>query len=98
MKIRLAFAAITVTTLSVVLFTGCSPDAPPIRLSVCQEASAVPPYRVTYDDGSVVEVPSGDQQLSAIGPVDVPLSSVCAAIVGQWDHDRKSKGYVDLGQ
>lgn len=88
MRVRLAFAAITVTALSLV---SCQPSSPE-RPSVCESATMVPPYSVTYEDGSSVGVPSGVDQLSE-GHGDLSRGQVCALIVGQWDQDRKSSGY-----
>lgn len=87
MKVKIAFAVVTVAALGVVIAQGVSNPGP----TQCQvEASQVPPYSVTFEDGSGVTMPSGHEQM-----VDgVP----CDRVVSQWDDDRRFAGYVDLGQ
>lgn len=91
MRIKLAFAAITVAALTVV---GCqSKGSVTVEQSpsACQvEASQVPPYRVVFEDGSSVDVPSGHAQMVGGTP--------CDKVVEQWEYDRRFSGYVDLGQ
>ena len=95
MRIRLAFAAITVATLAFVTLAGCNPDAPARKapLSVCQRAEMVPSYSVTYEDGSRVAEPSGLVQLAELSADDVPRSVACNAIVQQYEDDRTLPGF-----
>lgn len=93
MRIRLAFAAITVTTLSAVLFTGCSPDAPdnqPRPLAPCDEANQLPPYVAAYEDGSTVNVPSGAELVAEAQANGDDLNAACLGFVAQYEDDQRA--------
>lgn len=89
MRIKIAFAAITLATLGTV---ACQAKGTvTTEQSACQvEASKVPPYSVTFEDGSGVTIPSGHEQMVGGTPCDKVLEA--------WDRDRRFAGYVDQGR
>lgn len=93
MRVKIAFTAVTLTTLSVVLFTGCDPSAPenqPRRVSPCVEANQLPPYTARYEDGSRVSVPSGAELVAEAQANGDDLNRACLGIVAQYREDERA--------
>lgn len=100
-SIKVAFVAITVASLAVV---ACRPntDTPTpqpgptvhIAQSECDRAMQVPPYSVTYEDGSKASIPSGPAQFKdMIADGEISEETVCVMINRQWRDDSAHQGY-----
>ena len=86
MRIRLAFVAITVATLTVV---ACNPDAPSTP-DPCQLASGLPAYDLVAVDGSAIHVPAGRDRVrdaSMDGLSGKALTRACDAFIAEYNHD-----------
>ena len=75
--------------------------------SLCERANDVPAYVVRFEDGSEAWVPPGRDQLYDSDivpdgdlPPGTPRATVCAAIYGQYVHDRQYNSFrtVDLAK
>lgn len=93
---RLAFAGLWSVTLAGVLVLGaCDPDAPDNQpkhypASACEEANTIPPYTARYEDGSLVQVPSGAELVAEAQANGDPLNAACLGITAQYEDDLKS--------
>lgn len=96
MKIKLAFAAITLGTLALV---GCQSTstrhpspAPVATADPCKEASKLPAYTVTLRDGGEVSTPSGEdlvREASMDGLNGADLTRACKAFISQYRNDHR---------
>lgn len=97
--VKSAFVIVTAIAISVTACRATTEPAPEpgpsitATTSICDQAIDIPAYSVTFEDGSMVEEPSGADRVIEASSNGDSLGTACAAFLGQWVQDAQFEGY-----